>query len=58
MSFNVLVIAEDPKYNGVILKPLASALLADAGKPRAKIRVAPQSHSRVHYPGSLARSLQ
>jgi len=39
MSFNVLVIPEDPTYNGYILKPLAEAILADAGKPRAKVDV-------------------
>lgn len=36
----MLVIAEDLKYNGIILKPLVSAILGDAGKPRAKILVA------------------
>ena len=46
MSFNVLVIAEDPMYNGIILKPLVSAVLADAGKPRAKILVADKPRSR------------
>ena len=46
MSFNVLVIAEDPIYNGIILKPLVSAILADAGKPRANIRVADKPRSR------------
>jgi len=39
MSFNVLVIPEDPTYNGYILKPLVEAILADAGKPRAKVNV-------------------
>lgn len=52
MSLNVLVIAEDPTYNGLILKPLVSALLADAGKPRAKIRVADKPRSRG-YPDAL-----
>ena len=39
MSFKVLVIPEDPTLNGYILKPLAEAILADAGKPRAKVTV-------------------
>lgn len=39
MSFNVLVIPEDPKLNGHILKPLAERLLEDAGKPKAKVKV-------------------
>ena len=37
MSFRVLVIPEDPTWNGYILKPLAKRLLADAGKPAAKV---------------------
>ena len=39
MSFNVLVIPEDPTLNGHILKPLAERLLEDAGKPNAKVKV-------------------
>ena len=39
MSFNVLVIPEDPTLNGHILKPLAERLLNDAGKPKAKVKV-------------------
>ena len=37
MSFKVLVIPEDPTWNGYILTPLAKALLADAGRPAAKV---------------------
>ncbi len=39
MSFKVLVIPEDPTNNGYILKPLIEAILADAGKSRAKVQV-------------------
>ncbi|MDR3228242.1 MAG: hypothetical protein LBT53_02345, partial [Puniceicoccales bacterium] len=39
MSFKVLVIPEDPTNNGYILKPLVEAILADAGKPNAKVKV-------------------
>lgn len=39
MSFDVLVIPEDPKWNGYILKPLAKKLMENAGKPKAKIDV-------------------
>ena len=39
MSFNVLVIPEDPVLNGHILKPLANAVMADAGRPAAKVDV-------------------
>jgi hypothetical protein len=39
VSFKVLVVPEDHTHNGAILDPLVSALLADAGKPRAKVTV-------------------
>ncbi|MCI0694478.1 hypothetical protein L0337_21020 [candidate division KSB1 bacterium] len=41
MSFKVLVVPEDPTNNGYILKPLVSRVLADCGKPNAKITVLP-----------------
>ena len=39
MSFTVLVIPEDPVLNGHILKPLTKAVMADAGRPAAKVDV-------------------
>ena len=39
MSVRVLVIPEDPVNNGAILKPLAEMVLAEAGKPTAKVKV-------------------
>ena len=39
MSLKVLVIPEDPTHNGYILKPLVEAILADAGRPAAKVSV-------------------
>jgi hypothetical protein len=39
VSFRVLVIPEDPTHNGYILKPLVQALLADIGKPKARVEV-------------------
>ena len=39
MSFKVLVIPEDPTHNGYLLKPLAEAILAAAGKPAARVVV-------------------
>ena len=39
MSFKVLVVPEDPTQNGYILKPLAEALLGNAGRPHAKVKV-------------------
>lgn len=37
MSVRVLVIPEDPTHNGYILKPMVEMVLADAGKPGAKV---------------------
>ena len=39
MSYKVLVIPEDPTWNGYILRPLTQALLKDAGKPNAKVKL-------------------
>lgn len=39
MSFRVLVIPEDPTYNGYILKPLVERILTECGKPNAKVTV-------------------
>lgn len=39
VSIKVLVIPEDPTNNGYILKPLVEAILADIGKPNAKVHV-------------------
>lgn len=37
MSLRVLVIPEDPTYNGYILKPLVERMLLEVGKPNAKV---------------------
>ncbi|MFL6258546.1 MAG: hypothetical protein ACJ76Y_02435 [Thermoanaerobaculia bacterium] len=39
MSFDVLVVPEDPANNGYILKPLVSRILAACGKTNAKVTV-------------------
>ncbi len=39
MSVRVLVIPEDPTLNGYILKPLVEMVLAEAGKPAARVTV-------------------
>lgn len=39
MSVQVLVIPEDPTNNGYILKPVVEMVLAEAGKPAAKVQV-------------------
>lgn len=44
MSANILVIPEDPTFDGYILKPLVHALLEDVGKPNAKVNVCRDPH--------------
>ena len=39
MSFRVLVIPEDPTYNGAILHPLVTRVVAECGRPQAKVTV-------------------
>lgn len=39
MSFEVLIVPEDPTYNGAILKPLIARMLKECGRPRAKVIV-------------------
>lgn len=39
MSFNVLVVPEDPTLNGYILEPLVERILRECGKPNARIEV-------------------
>ncbi len=41
MSFRVLVIPEDPTYNGYILQPIVERMLAELGKPNAHVVVLP-----------------
>ncbi len=44
MSYRVLVIPEDPTYNGYILQPLVKALLDRAGKPNSRVAVLTDPH--------------
>ena len=46
MSFRVLVIPEDPVQNGYILKPLVEMVLAEAGRPAARVKVLSQPRVR------------
>jgi hypothetical protein len=39
VSFNVLVVPEDPTHNGYILRPLVERILQECGKPRARVTV-------------------
>ena len=56
MSFNVLVIPEDPTLNGHILKPLVERILQDSGKPNAKVRV--MDKPRVRGYGQAVRAVR
>jgi hypothetical protein len=42
MSWNVLVVPEDPTYNGYLLRPLCKRLLCETGRPNANIVVLPK----------------
>jgi hypothetical protein len=46
LSFDVLVVPEDPSNNGYILKPLVSRILAACGKPNAKVTVLPNPRAK------------
>lgn len=39
MSFRVLVVPEDPTYNGYILNPLVGRIMRECGKPNARVTV-------------------
>jgi hypothetical protein len=46
MSWNVLVVPEDPTHNGYLLRPLCKRLLREAGRPNANIVVLPEPKVR------------
>lgn len=39
MSYSVPIVGEDPTNNGYILDPIVRAILAECGRPRAKVEV-------------------
>jgi hypothetical protein len=39
VSFRVLVIPEDPTYNGYILQPIVERMLTELGKPNAHVKI-------------------
>lgn len=59
MSFDVLVVPEDPANNGYILKPLVSRMLVACGKRNARITVLsnPRSKGYEHAKGLLRNHL-
>jgi hypothetical protein len=46
LSFDVLIIPEDPSNNGFILKPLVSRILAECGKANANVTVLTNPRAR------------
>lgn len=46
MSFNVLVVPEDPTKNGYILKPLVTRMLAECGKGNADVEILPNPRTQ------------
>jgi hypothetical protein len=59
LSFNVLVVPEDPSNNGYILKPLVLRMLAEAGRGNAKVDVLtnPRAQGYAHAKEILRRQL-
>ncbi len=61
MSYQVLVIPEDPTHNGDILDPLIGRMLAECGKPKARVlvlvnpKVQGYEHARHKLPEILDR---
>jgi hypothetical protein len=61
VSYQVLVIPEDPTHNGDILEPLIGRMLAECGKPNAKVlvlanpKVQGYEHARQKLPEILDR---
>lgn len=50
MSLHVLVIPEDPTYNGYILQPLVERMLEELGKPKAHVKILadPKTNGYAH----------
>jgi hypothetical protein len=59
LSFNVLVIPEDPTNNGHILKPLVARMCAECGRGAAKVKVLenPRTQGYEHAKELIRRSL-
>jgi len=59
MSINVLVVSENPTYNGSILKPLCARLLQECARPRANIEVLanPRTNGYEHAKSLFPRTI-
>jgi hypothetical protein len=61
LSFQVLVVPEDPTHNGDILNPLISRMMTECGKPNAKVvvltdpKVQGYNHARQQLPDIIDR---
>ncbi|MGA3370355.1 MAG: hypothetical protein ABSC48_01195 [Terracidiphilus sp.] len=59
MSLNVLVVPENPTYNGAILQPLCERMLRECGKTQARIEVMANprtngyEHAKSLFPGTI-----
>jgi hypothetical protein len=59
VSFRVLIIPEDPTYNGYILQPLVERMLSELGKPNARVAVLtnPKLNGYVHAVSAIKGDL-
>jgi len=59
VSFRVLVIPEDPTYNGYILKPIVKRMLSELDKPNAYVKVldSPKLNGYPHAVSAIRRDL-
>ncbi len=59
MSHKVLVVPENPTYNGAILKPLCERIFHECGKPRVSIEILANprtngfDHAKSLFPGTI-----
>lgn len=59
MSFRVLVIPEDPTYNGYILQPIVERMLTELGKPNAHVVILtnPKMNGYAHAVSAIRSGL-
>jgi hypothetical protein len=59
VSFRVLVIPEDPTYNGYILQPIVERMLAELGKPNAHVVILtnPKLNGYTHAVSAIREGL-
>jgi hypothetical protein len=59
VSFRVLVIPEDPTYNGYILQPIVERMLGELGKPNAHVKILtnPKLNGYAHAVSAIREDL-